>query len=449
MADTAIRTKDQTPTIEGMAEGMAKPAGALDARLAALNLPQQGGFSARARQDALGRLRAMGLPGPRDEYWRYTDPRGFNAPVPQALPIPHADETPLFDGLDKLTLVFVDGAFDEAASDDLALDGVEIATLAQADTVGSWAGDLYGVLESAGQTPVKRPFAALNTAAARDGVLIRVTRTPSKPIHVVHRRGATDADAMWHHVIRVEQGAELTLLETGMSGARSNGVIEVDVARGGKFHHVASKRAVDPKVGISHVFARIASQAQFKSFTLSVNGTVMRNEAVIDIAGDDAVAHIAAAVLGDGEQAPFHHDDTVFITHGAERCESRQVFKKVLKNGATGVFQGKILVKPGAQKTDGYQISQALLLDERSQFLAKPELEIYADDVKCSHGSTTGAIDDEALFYLRSRGVPRERAIVFLVLSFLADALAEVEDEGLRDRIYERLDVWLTLNAVH
>ncbi|MCZ0961573.1 SufB/SufD family protein [Paracoccus benzoatiresistens] len=443
MADTAVKAKDQTPTIDGAP----KPAGALDARLAALSLPQ-GGFTAAARRDALARLQDMGLPGPRDEYWRYTDPRSFNAPVPAALAVPDADETPLFDGLDKLTLVFVDGVFDEAASDDLALEGVEIATLAQADAAGSWAADLYGKLEAAGQKPVKRPFAALNTVAARDGLLIRVTATPAKPLHVVHRRASDSADAVWHHVIRVEEGAELTLLETGMSGARSNSVIEVDLAEGAKFHHVASKRAVDPKVGIGHIFARIAARAQFKSFTLSVKGTMMRNEAVIDIAGDDAVAHIAAAVLGDGAQAPFHQDDTVFVTHGAERCESRQVFKKVLKNGATGVFQGKILVKPGAQKTDGYQISQALLLDERSQFLAKPELEIYADDVKCSHGSTTGAIDEEALFYLRSRGVSRERAIVFLVLSFLADALAEVEDDGIRDRIYERLDVWLTLNAV-
>ena len=143
--------------------------------------------------------------------------------------------------------------------------------------------------------------------------------------------------------------------------------------------------------------------------------------------------------LGDGGTAPFHHDDTIFITHGAERCESRQVFKKVLKNGATGVFQGKILVKPGAQKTDGYQISQALLLDEASQFLAKPELEIYADDVKCSHGSTTGAIDENALFYLRSRGVPRRTGQVLLVLSFLAEAMAEIEDQRLAEEMRGRL----------
>lgn len=441
MADIAVQTKGQTPSVEGAT----KPANALDARLSALSLPQ-GGF-ASARRDALSRLQDMGLPGPRDEYWRYTDPRPFNAPEATALPVPQEQATPLFETLDRLTLVFVDGVFDEAASDDLALEGVEITTLAKADDA-NWAADLYGRLEAAGQNPVRRPFATLNTAAAQDGLLIRVTGKPSKPIHVVHRRASDNADAIWHHVIRVEAGAELTLLETGMSGARSNSVIEVDLAEGAAFHHVASKRAVDPRVGIGHIFARVAAKAQFKSFTLSVNGTVMRNEAVIDIAGDDAVAHIAAAVLGDGGKAPFHQDDTVFITHGAERCESRQVFKKVLKNGAQGVFQGKILVKPGAQKTDGYQISQALLLDERSQFLAKPELEIYADDVKCSHGSTTGAIDDEALFYLRSRGVPRERAIVFLVLSFLADALAEIEDEAIRDCIYERLDVWLTLNAV-
>ena len=119
------------------------------------------------------------------------------------------------------------------------------------------------------------------------------------------------------------------------------------------------------------------------------------------------------------------------------------MFKKVLCNGATGVFQGKILVKPGAQKTDGYQISQALLLDEDSQFLAKPELEIYADDVICSHGSTSGAIDEDALYYLRARGIPRKLATDLLTLSFLAEAVAEIDDEGLRTEINARLEGWL------
>lgn len=445
MSDVAVQTRDVTPA----AQGSQSPAqDALAVRLAAIDLPA-GGFTAAAREAARARLLVMGLPGPRDEYWRYTDPRAFNAPQPAQIPIEgKSPDSPLFADLDRLSLVFVDGVFDAEASDDLTLEGAEIDVLSVADQNGDhWAGDLYGTLEASGQVPVKRPFAALNTLAARDGVLIRVTGRPSRPIHITHRRRSEDADVIWRHVVKMEPDSELTLLETGMVGARSNGALEVDLAPGARLHHVAAKRAGHQKVGLSHIFARVAEGASFKSFTLSVNGTLMRHESVIDMMGDDAVAHIAGAVLGDGNKGDFHHDDTVFITHGAERGESRQVYKKVLKNGARGVFQGKILVKPGAQKTDGYQISQALLLDEDSQFLAKPELEIYADDVKCSHGSTTGALDEDALFYLRSRGVPRDRAIVFLVLSFLADALAEVEDEVLRDQISERLEAWLTRRA--
>nr|WP_076528262.1 SufD family Fe-S cluster assembly protein [Paracoccus saliphilus] len=412
-----------------------------------MSLPK-GGFTAGARADALARLREMGLPGPRDEYWRYTDPRPFNAPLPEPVAIetdPPVHAEGMFAENDSLSLVFVDGVFDPDASDALELAGIEIDSLAQADQNGEhWACDYYGVLEASGQKPVYRPFAALNTAAARDGVLIRVISSPAKPVHIIHRRATEDADSIWHHLVRLEGGAELTLLETGMTGARSNSVLEVDMAASSRMHYISTSRAGPEKLSTAHIFARVEAEAQFKAFSLAMNGTLMRHEAVIDIVGDDAGAHIAAAVLGDGNRGPFHHDDTVFITHAAERCESRQVFKKVLKNGAEGVFQGKILVKPGAQKTDGYQISQALLLDERSQFLAKPELEIYADDVQCSHGSTTGAIDETALFYLRSRGVPKERAIVFLMLSFLADALEEIEDEVLRGQINDRLEAWLT-----
>lgn len=444
MSDAAVQIKQAAGSPGG--NGTARDNLAL--RLEATP-PLAGGFSAWARADALARLQEMGLPRPRDEYWRFTDTRPFNAARPEPMSIEaKPPDSPLFADIDRLKLIFVDGDFDAAASDDPALDGIEIETLAHADQAKThWASDVYGALEATGQKPVKRPFAALNTAVARDGLLIRVTGKPSKPVHIIHRRASEEADVTWHHVVRVEDSAELTLLETGMVGARANGVIEVDLQPGAKLHYVAAKRAGHQTLGLSHLFARVAEQAQLKSFCLSVNGTLIRQEAVIDIIGNDAVAHIAAAVLGDGHVGPFLHDDTVFITHAAERCESRQVFKKVLKNGAVGVFQGKILVRPGAQKTDGYQISQALLLDENSQFLAKPELEIYADDVKCSHGSTTGAIDEAALFYLRSRGVPKERAIVFLVLSFLADALEEIEDAGLRGQINDRLEAWLTRRA--
>jgi len=271
-------------------------------------------------------------------------------------------------------------------------------------------------------------------------VLIRATGRAQKPVHLIYLHRSEDSDALLHHCIRVEPGADLTVLENGPAAARFNKVMEVEVADGGAFHHVRAQGRDHERRAATHIFARLGTEATFKSFTLTANGMMTRNEAVIEFAGDRGVAHIAGAAVGDGD---FHHDDTVFVTHDAEDCESRQVFKKVLRNGATGVFQGKILVKAGAQRTDGYQISQSLLLDEDSQFLAKPELEIYADDVACSHGSTSGAIDEEGLFYLRSRGVPRPLAQDLMVLAFLAEAIEEIEDRALGDEIVERLEAWL------
>lgn len=430
-----------------MAAPMRKDAGraeALNARLAVMDLPK-GGFSALARAQALARLNAMGLPGRRDEYWRYSDPATLVQPsAPEAALFAASGEAPLFSARDRVVITFVDGVFDSRRSGDLALAGVEISRLAEADLADlHWARDLYGVLEARGQNPVARPLAALNTAAAKDGVLIRVTGKASIPVHIVYAHESTTSDAYLHHCIKIESGAELTLLETGPGAARLNKVMEVEVADGGAFHHLRAQGRDHLRRAVTHIFARLGKESLFKSFTLTANGAMTRNECVIELCGDNGIAHVAGAALGDGATGPFSHDDTVFVTHDAVGCESRQVFKKVLRNGATGIFQGKILVKQAAQKTDGYQLSQALLLDEDSQFLAKPELEIYADDVKCSHGSTTGAIDETALFYLRSRGVSREEATTLLVLSFLADAIDEIDDEGLKAEIIERLEGWM------
>jgi Fe-S cluster assembly protein SufD len=345
----------------------------------------------------------------------------------------------------RIRIVFVDGVFDPAQSDDLTLAGVTIELLGRArDSDIHWAQGLYGSLEARGQSPVARPFAALNTAFAQDGVLIRVTGRAELPVSLIYLHKSDTSDAMLHHVIKVEKGAQMTLLENGPGAARFNTVLEVDVADEGIFHHVRAQGRDHERRAVTHMFARVGARAQFRSFTLTANGRLTRNEAVIDLAGADGLAHIAGAAVGDGD---FHHDDTVFVTHGGERCESRQVFKKVLKNGAIGVFQGKILVKQGAQKTDGYQISQSLLLDEHSQFLAKPELEIYADDVKCSHGSTSGAIDGTALFYLRSRGVPLGQARALLVLAFLAEAIEEIVDEEIAEEVLVRLENWLSRHS--
>ncbi|MGX9353976.1 Fe-S cluster assembly protein SufD [Roseobacteraceae bacterium S113] len=409
-----------------------------DARLAGLSMPQ-GGWSAAPRSDALARVQTMGLPGARDEYWKYTRPATLTSAEPTPAALFSSDEAPVFDSIDRLKIVFVDGVFDAGASDDLSLEGVEISRLAEAGDI-HWASGLYGTLEANGQVPVERPLAALNTAFATDGILVHVTGRPSKPISLIYHHKSETSDAILHHVVKVDEGCEVTILENGPAAARFNKCIEFDIADRASLHHVRAQGRDHERRAATHNFARLGEESAFKSFTLTANGVLTRNETVIELTGDNAQAHVAGACMGDGD---FHHDDTIFITHDAVACESRQVFKKVLRNGATGVFQGKILVKEDAQKTDGYQISQSLLLDDDSQFLAKPELEIYADDVACSHGSTSGAIDEEGLFYLRSRGIPEGPATDLLTIAFLAEAVEEIEDEALAEEILTRIESWL------
>jgi Fe-S cluster assembly protein SufD len=424
---------------------MAIPALKIDgahSQLAAYPEPAgEAGWARSVREKAAIWLGARGAPARRDEYWKFTNPTTLTAlPAPEAAVLV-TDEAPAFGAIDALRLIFVDGVLAPELSDPLALDGVEIQPLADVlRTDIHWARDVFGVLEARGQDPVDRPLAALNTARATDGLAIRVHGKADRPISLRYQHRSERSDALVRNVVRLEPGAEATILESGPGAARFNTVLEADVADGASFHHVRAQGRDHERRTVTGTFARLGAQSVFKSFTLTVNGRLTRNESVVEFTGDDALAHVAGACVGEGD---FHHDDTIFITHDALRCESRQVFKKVLRGGAVGVFQGKILVKAGAQKTDGYQISQALMLDDDSQFLAKPELEIYADDVACSHGSTCGAVDDAALFYLRSRGVSRVEAQELLVLAFLDEAIAEIDDTALAADIRDRLAAWL------
>ncbi|TYO88486.1 Fe-S cluster assembly protein SufD [Oceanicella actignis] len=415
---------------------------AAEALLAARPAPEgEARWAREARAAAEARLREMGAPARRDEYWKYTDPAPLLQPAPDAAPAMADDEGPLWAGTDALRLVFVDGVFRPDLSDDPRMEGVEIAPLSEALAADiHWAADLFGRLEAEGQSQVERPLAALNTACAAQGFAIRATGKAARPIDLRYVHEDPRADAMVRNLVRLEPGAELTLLEEGAVAARANMCLEVSLAEGARLHHVRAQGRDHERVGAAHIFALLDAEASFKSFTLTANGRLTRNETVVRLAGDGASAHLAGACVGDGA---FLHDDTVFITHDAVGCESRQVFKKVLREGARGVFQGKILVRPGAQKTDGYQLSQGLLLTENAEFDSKPELEIYADDVACSHGSTVGAVDETALFYLRSRGIPADAARNMLVLAFLDEAVAEIEDEALADVVRARVAAWL------
>lgn len=398
------------------------------------------GWAEAIRAASRARLLAMGGPAARDEYWRYTNPAPFTTSEVKADALA-IEDVPVFDEIDALRLVFVDGRFRADLSSDLSLEGVEIKPLAEVlATDIHWAKDLYGSLEAAGQDPVERPLAALNTAVAEAGFVIHVTGKPTRPINLRYLHESPTSDAVIHHLIRVDAGSAVTVLENGPAAARFNKVIEVDLADGAACHHIRAQGRDHDRLAATALYARLGSASVFKSFTLTMNGRLTRNEAIIEFTGDDAIGHVAGAAIGEGD---FSHDDTVFVTHDAVGCESRQVFKKVLKGGAKGVFQGKILVRKDAQKTDGYQISQGLLLSDDAEFLAKPELEIYADDVACSHGSTCGAVDETVLFYLRSRGVPEDVAKDMMVLAFVDEAVQEIEDDQIADVIRDRIAAWL------
>ena len=406
------------------------------------NQPIASSWANDIRSAALVTFNNFGAPSKRDEYWKYTNPNKLTIIPTEPAALFSNDEAPMFSNIDRVKIVFVDGILDLDQSDDLMLEGAIIETLIDATSKDiHWARDLFGTLEKNGQNPVKRPLAALNTAMAEQGLVIRITDKCKKPLAIRYIHNSETSDALVHNIIKVENNAEFTLLESGAGAARFNSVLEVDVADNASFHHVRTQGRDHERKTVTHIFGRLGKESIFISFTMTVNGILTRNDAVLEFNGDNAKATVAGATAGDGES--FHHDDTVFITHDAVNCESRQVFKKVLRNGATGVFQGKILVKADAQKTDGYQISQGLLLDDNSNFLAKPELEIYADDVACSHGSTVGAIDEDAIFYLISRGVPRKQAQDMLVLAFLAEAIDEIDSTDLADDINNRLAAWM------
>ncbi|MBY8975223.1 SufD family Fe-S cluster assembly protein [Rhodobacteraceae bacterium NNCM2] len=404
--------------------------------LAALPMPginskPEAGWAREARAKARARMLDAGAPVKRDEYWKYTDPTPLTAPLAEVSESDSADRPRHpFPAVDVAR--FVNGRF----RPDLTTVPEGVAMLSLSEALFQDLGisrTLFGVLEAAGQEKVARPLAALNTACATDGVVIQATGKATLHIEQSH---VGEGASFLHHLIRVETGAELTLFE---SGATSNTVMEIDLAPGAKMHHVRLQTG-ERIPSATHIFVNVAGEASFKSFTFSADGDLTRNEVVMTMSGDDASGHIAGAVMAQGKS---HIDNTVFVTHDAVNCESRQVFKTVLADKSTGVFQGKIFVKQGAQKTDGYQISQAVLLTDGAEFLVKPELEIYADDVACSHGSTTGGLDETALFYLRSRGVPQAEAEAMLVASFVDEAISEIADEATADLMRDEVARWM------
>lgn len=417
-------------------------------------LPGLGVSWVRALRD-LGRTRfaAAGLPTLKNESWRHTNLKPLSAEAFE--PVGVRDALAGFDRLPTVRLygetgprlVFVDGRLRPALSTLADLpENVELTSLAQVlDGDPEWLGEHLGRLTELDANPL----AALNTAWIDDGAVLRIGRGVeiAEPIELVYVSLGREGAHTVHHprtLIVVEENAKALVVEhhvsLGDAVTFANHVVEVSVGAGAGLRHYKVQREGTNAFHIAHTTARVARDASYASFVLNAGARIARNEIAVALAEPGAACRLDGAYMARGVQVC---DNTTFIDHKAPNGASREVYKGVIGDEARGVFQGKILVRPGAQKTDGHQLNRTLLLSERAQIDAKPELEIYADDVKCSHGATAGELDDDQLFYLRARGIPLDQARGLLVAAFLSDVLDDIPEEGVRDAFAAVIDGWM------
>jgi Fe-S cluster assembly protein SufD len=267
----------------------------------------------------------------------------------------------------------------------------------------------------------------------------------ARPVHLIHASaGDRPVASSLHNLVVLEEGAELTLIESyvsiGGSPAQTNATTELKTEPSARLRHYKISGENGRTQHLASTMVDLAENTDYLGVNFADGGSVARHQTFLRFNGDGARAHFYGAQLLKGRQ---HCDMTLLIDHAAVGCESREHVKAVLADQAQGVFQAKVIVRPDAQKTDGRQMAQALLLSDAAEFDAKPELEIYADDVKCNHGATSGALDEDLMFYLRARGIPEDEARSLLVQAFIGEVLDQVDHEELREALAARAMRWL------
>jgi Fe-S cluster assembly protein SufD len=277
----------------------------------------------------------------------------------------------------------------------------------------------------------------------RDGVAIDVAPgvEVEGPLDILMECG-DDALYAVHTAIRVQRNARLTIVEDhrGKGAFWKNALSHISVEEGAHLVHIRIQDDSRKAVYTQTTDVEVAKEGTYEAITLYTGARMSRNQVHVKLKEPGAACHLNAVAMMRGEQ---HADTTILVEHLAPHCQSNQNMRTILDDRAHGVFQGKIHVHQPAQKTDGYQLSKALLLSEGAEMDTKPELEIYADDVKCSHGATTGQLDQEPMFYMRSRGIPEDEARALLIQSFVASVFEGVKDEGIRERLMAGVREWL------
>jgi Fe-S cluster assembly protein SufD len=416
-------------------------------------LPGDGAIAAR-RDAAFGVFAKEGLPHRRIEEWKYTDLRALMreakplaSPPDAAAKASAKNAGALLGDLEARRLVFVEGSFVPELSETANLEsGLTVRSLAKALTGGDPLLDSHlGKLAPASDVAV-----ALNTALMGDGAVIRIAAgsTIERPLHLLFVASGKPAASFVRSLVVVEEGTRAMLIESheGPPGSdyQANAALELFVGDNAHVDHVKIIGEGSDALHVSTLAAAIGAHARFNSFTFTAGGAVVRNQLYLKFDGEGSLAGIRGATLLKGRQ---HADTTLVADHIAGDCQSREMFKTVLDDEAHGVFQGRIIVRPHAQKTDAKMMTRALLLSERAEADNKPELEIFADDVQCGHGATAGALDDELKFYLMARGIPAAEAEALLIQAFLGEAIEGIEHAGLREALMESVAAWLKARA--
>jgi Fe-S cluster assembly protein SufD len=405
---------------------------------------------ARRREQAHAAFVEGGLPHRRQEAWKYTDLRALvrEAP-PLASPpdtgaIARARASNPLPGVEARRIVLVDGAFVPELSDLAGLEkGLTLVPLAQALAEGHGLAAHIGALKPDEYDAVW----ALNTAFLNDGVLIDLAEgaAPARPIYVRHVfTGAKPAASYARAVMRLGAGARATVIESFEGPDRVayqvNSGVELHLADRSRAAFVRLQADGDAALHLSRFLVHVGSDAELSASALTMGAAIARHTVEVRMAGERSNARLSGATLLRGRQ---HADTTLLLDHSGEACQSRALFKSVLDHTSRGIVQGRILVRPAAQKTDARMMLGGLLLAEGAEADHKPELEIFADDVQCGHGATSGALDEQLLFYLLARGIPRRQAEALLIQAFYGEALEAIEREDLREALSGRAGVWL------
>lgn len=397
------------------------------------------------RENAIRSFADAGFPTPRAEAWKYTNlnrlTRAKFDPLAEVRPVDAARWTGFhIDGAHRI--VIANGRYDAAASElgDLP-EGAVVAPLSEAiDLAGE---DLASIA-----TAESGSLVALNTAFMRDGLVLRLEKgvVLDRPVQVLYvvDAGDTAMSLHPHTLILAGEGSAATVVETFAGAAEAgywtNAVTEIRVAANAEIVHLKRQSEAASGYHTALTQVRLACDARYNGVSLAAGGVLSRNELRVSFDGEGADCALSGATLLRGRQ---HADNTTGADHRVPHTSSRQVFRNVLDEHARAVFQGCVIVREHAQKTDSNQSSRSLLLAPGAQADTKPELRIFADDVKCAHGATVGDLDRDALFYLESRGVPPAEAKALLIQAFVDEVFEAVPEGALRGHFTDAIGDWM------